>query len=147
MTEPKKPKRTAKGQFAAGASGNAAGRKPGAPSKHAKLRAELVAHAPALVARVVQQALAGDPACLRLALERCLPALKPSEQAAPVALPGDSLAERGRAILAAVERGELAPGQGAVLMAALAALGRTIETDELLRRIEALEQRAAGGAA
>lgn len=43
--------------------------------------------------------------------------------------------------MAAVGTGELAPGQGAALLAALSTLAKLTEADELMVRIEALEAR------
>jgi len=45
----------------------------------------------------------------------------------------------------AVGVGDLSPTQGAALLASLAALGKFKETDELTRRIEALEQHQVAG--
>ena len=43
-------------------------------------------------------------------------------------------------MLASVAAGELAPSQGAALVAAISALARVVEVDELAARIEALER-------
>ena len=42
-------------------------------------------------------------------------------------------------MLSAVSMGDLAPGQGAQLLAAIGALARVVEIDELTERIEKLE--------
>jgi hypothetical protein len=75
----------------------------------------------------------------RILLERVLPPMKPTELAVPLALPDGSLTDQGRAVLAAVSVGNLAPGQGAQLLAAIGALARVAEIDELTERIERLE--------
>ena len=41
--------------------------------------------------------------------------------------------------MSAVAAGELAPGPGAALLASLGTLAKLTETDELVRRIDALE--------
>ena len=46
----------------------------------------------------------------------------------------------GSRVLSAVSAGELAPGQGAQLLAAIGALARVAEIDELTLRITKLEQ-------
>ena len=128
------------GRWKAGESGNPAGRKPGS-GEVARLRAAMAAHVPALVAVLVERALAGDIGAARLLFERTIAPLKASEEAAPLALPDGPLTVQGRAVLAAVAAGELAPGQGVALLASLGTLAKLTETDELTRRIEALEAR------
>ena len=128
------------GRWLPGQSGNPAGRRPGT-GEVAKLRAAIAEHVPEIVGKLVEAAKAGDVQAARLLLERTLPPLKPSEEPASVALPSGSLAEQGRALLAAAAAGELAPGQVAALLGALGTLARVVEVDELTRRVEALEAR------
>lgn len=126
-----------------GQSGNPKGRPPGA-GEVAKLRAAIAGSLPAILQSLTAAALAGDVQAARLLLERALPALKPTEQAQALHLPDDgTLATQGRAVLAAVAAGELAPGQGAALLGAIGTLARVTETDELAARITALEGRHA----
>jgi len=124
-----------------GESGNPAGRAPGS-GEVAKMRAAMAEHVPALVAVLVERALSGDIGAARLLLERTIAPLKASEEAAPLTLPDGTLTEQGRAVLGAVAAGELAPGQGAALLASLGTLAKLTEADELSRRIEALESRS-----
>ena len=121
-----------------GQSGNPRGRPPGA-GEVAKLRAAIAGQVPAILQSLTAAALAGDVQAARLLLERTLPALKPAEQAQALHLPDGTLTDQGRAVLAAVAAGELAPGQGAALLGAIGTLARVAEVDELARRIEALE--------
>ena len=121
-----------------GQSGNPKGRPPGA-GEVAKLRAAIAGQVPAILQSLTAAALAGDVQAARLLLERTLPALKPAEQAQALHLPDGTLTAQGRAVLAAVAAGELAPGQGAALLGAIGTLARVAEVDELARRIEALE--------
>ena len=115
------------------------GRAPG-KGEPARLRASIAEHVPAIIAALVVSATAGDAQAARLLLERVLPALKPVEVAAKIAMPAaGSLTEQGEAIVAAVAGGTLAPGQGAALLAGLGSLARIVEIDELERRILALE--------
>ena len=74
------------------------------------------------------------------AAQRALPALKPIEVPAPIALSGDTLTEQGRAVLVAVGAGELAPGQAAQLLTGLGTLAKLVETDDLAARVAALEK-------
>ena len=133
MNSTKKP-----GRWKPGQSGNPAGRRPGSGDV-GKLRAAMAEHVPALVKVLLQRALDGDVAAARLLLERTVAPLKASEQAAPIALPDGTLTAQGRTVLGAVAAGDLAPGQGAALLAALGTLAKLTEADELERRIAALE--------
>ena len=133
MTSTKKP-----GRWKSGQSGNPAGRRPGSGDV-GKLRAAMAEHVPALVKVLLQRALDGDVAAARLLLERTVAPLKASEEAAPIALPDGTLTAQGRSVLGAVAAGDLAPGQGAALLAALGTLAKLTEADELERRIAALE--------
>ncbi|MCK6417296.1 MAG: hypothetical protein L6Q63_17510 [Giesbergeria sp.] len=79
----------------------------------------------------------------RLLLERALPPIKAVEATQALSLPDGTLTEQGRAVLASVAAGELAPGQGAALLGAIGTLARVAEIDELTQRITALENRHA----
>ena len=135
MKNPKRP-----GRWKPGESGNPAGRKPGS-GEVAKLRAAMAKHVPALLAVLVERALSGDIGAARLLLERTISPLKAVEEAAQLAMPDGTLTEQGRAVLVAVACGGLAPGQGAALLSSLGTLAKLVETDELTRRIDALEAR------
>ena len=121
-----------------GQSGNPKGR-PAGSGEVAKLRAAIAGQVPAILESLTAAAIAGDVAASRLILERVLPPLKAAEQTQPLSLPDGTLTDQGRAVLAAVAAGELAPGQGAALLGAIGTLARVAEVDELARRIEALE--------
>ena len=127
------------GKWQPGRSGNPGGRKPG--SGHVgKLRAAIEKDVPEILASLAAAAKAGDVGAARLLLERAIPALKPSEEVVRLTLAGESLAEKGLAALTAIADGQIAPGQGATVLAALGTLAKLVETDELVRRIEALEK-------
>ena len=123
-----------------GQSGNPKGRPPGV-GEIGKMRAAIAGNVPAILESLTTAALAGDAQAARLLLERALPPIKPVEQSQPLSLPDGTLTEQGRAVLASVAAGELAPGQGAALLGAIGTLARVSEVDELARRIEALEDR------
>lgn len=105
----------------------------------APLREAIAQHVPGIVDKLLTQALEGDTQAARLLLERVLPPLKATEQTQVLTLPDGSLSDQGRAVLAAVAAGELAPAQGSALVAAIGQLARVVEIDELQRRIERLE--------
>lgn len=127
------------GRWAAGQSGNPAGRKPGS-GEVAQLRAAIAARVPELVESLMAQALAGDVAAARLLLERSIAPLRAVEQLVSVELAATSLSEQARSVLAAAGAGVLAPGQAAQLIGAIAGLAKIIEVAELEGRIVALEE-------
>ena len=125
-----------------GQSGNPKGR-PAGTGEVAKLRAAIADRVPELLAAMMARALEGDVGAARLLLERAIAPLKAAEQSQALSLPDGTLTEQGRAVLASVASGELAPGQGAALLGAIGTLARVTEIDELARRIEVLEEKNA----
>ena len=125
-----------------GQSGNPKGR-PAGTGEVAKLRAAIADRVPELLAAMMARALDGDVGAARLLLERAIAPLKAAEQSQALSLPDGTLTEQGRAVLASVAAGELAPGQGAALLGAIGTLARVAEIDELARRIEVLEEKNA----
>ena len=123
-----------------GQSGNPAGRPPG-QSVITRLRAQIEPDTPAILQVMVAAAKGGDIQAARLILERIIPPIKPTEKAIELPLMGDSLTEMGRAVLAGISVGEVAPTQGSHLIASIGALSRLIQIDELERRITLLETR------
>ncbi|MHB1410068.1 MAG: DUF5681 domain-containing protein, partial [Acidovorax defluvii] len=125
-----------------GQSGNPKGR-PAGTGEVAKLRAAIAGNVPAILESLTTAALAGDVQAARLLLERALPPIKPVEATQALSLPDGTLTDQGRAVLASVAAGELAPGQGAALLGAIGTLARVAEIDELARRIDVLEEKNA----
>ena len=126
-------------QWQPGQTGNPKGRPPG-QSEITRLRAALAGDVPDILAGLVMAAKGGDVQAARLILERILPPVKAIEQAVELQLPeGGTLTAQASAVLSAVAMGELAPGQGAQLLAAISSLARVTELDELTARIEKLE--------
>lgn len=126
-----------------GQSGNPKG-KPKGSGEVQKLREAIGLHVPGIIKQLLTAAKGGDVQAARLLLERVLPPLKAVEQASPLTLPDGSLTEQGRAVLAAVGAGELAPGQGAQLITAIGSLARVVEIDEIAARLAALEEKHHG---
>ena len=124
-----------------GQSGNPKGKTPGSGELQ-RLRASIAADVPDILAGLVLAAKGGDVQAARLILERVLPPVKPIEQTQELDFPeGGTLTAQGRAVLSAVAAGELAPGQGAQLLAAIGSLARVTELDELTARITTLEEK------
>jgi hypothetical protein len=126
------------GRWKPGQSGNPKGRTPGT-GEVGRIRASISALVPELLAALMTRALDGDVGAARLLLERAIAPLKAAEQPMALNLSDGTLTEQGRAVLASVAAGELAPGQGAQLLAAIGALARVSEIDELTARVAALE--------
>lgn len=133
------PRKTPVGAWKPGQSGNPKGRKPGA-SEVAKLRAAIADRVPELLEAMLQRALEGDVGAARLLLERAVAPLRSVDPAQALQLPGETLTQRGQAVLVAVETGELSPGQGAALIGAIGTLARVAEIDELAARVAVLEK-------
>lgn len=123
----------------AGKSGNPNGRPPNV-GRHAELRALLQRELPDVLAALVAQARSGDTAAIKLILDRTLPPLRPIDAPGPFALPAEGgLSEQGQAVLLALAAGHLPANQATSILQALVAQAKLHETDELERRIAALE--------
>ena len=122
-----------------GQSGNPKGKTPGSGELQ-KLRASIAADVPEILAGLATAAKGGDIQAARLLLERVLPPVKSIEQAVELQLPdGGTLTAQGRNVLSAVASGDLAPGQGAMLLSAIGSLARVTEIDEMDARLTRLE--------
>jgi hypothetical protein len=126
------------GAWKPGQSGNPAGRKPGSGAI-GKLRTAIAKDVPDIIASLTAAAKSGDVGAARLLLERAIPPIKAAELPTPILLPDGTLADQGRAVMVAAGAGDIAPGQAAQLLNGLGSLAKLIETDELMRRIDALE--------
>ncbi len=127
-------------KFKAGESGNPKGRPKSVPTTVGGLREAIAKQVPQIIDVLAQQALAGDVQAARVLIERAIPAIKPMELPAVLALPSGTLTEKGQAVLEAVASGGLAPSQGAQLLTGIGTLARVAEVDELERRVKALEE-------
>lgn len=128
--------RDTNGRFIKGQSGNPSGR----PKKADELRQLLEGDATAVAEKVLKTAAAGDMTAARLVLERIVPAIKPTSEPVTFDLHGDSLTEQAQSVLAAVADGVLPPDQGKALIDAIGSLVKVIDTDEVTRRLAALEE-------
>jgi hypothetical protein len=127
-----------RGRWKPGESGNPAGRSKNS-GKLGALREALIAQTPEILRKLIEQAKNGDVASAKLILERAIPILRPEAMPVPLALTGSTLSAQGRALLAAVSNGDVSVENAREAMAALQALSKIIEVDELQRRIEILE--------
>lgn len=122
------------------------GRPRGARNK-ATVAAEalLDGEAEKLARKAVDLALEGNMAALRICLERVVPPRKerPIELALPTLEDTADMVAATAAILAAVSEGRITPGEGKELTGMIDVLRRAIETEDLERRVAALERSGA----
>ena len=93
-----------------------------------------------LLDRVYELALSGDPAAIRIILDRVLPSLR--SESLPVRVDVDvnaSLTAQARAIVRAAVEGRIAPDTASELIKAIASVGAVSELDELRRRVDQLQ--------
>jgi hypothetical protein len=137
------PGRDAKGRFAVGNPGKAKGTR----HRATRLVEEAIdGAADKLVDRLVKLALDGDPAAMKLAMDR----LVPPRRDAPVTFRLPRMQTAGDAtkamstIVGAVAKGELTPAEGERLARLVEAFRKTVETEDLENRIAVLEAGTGG---
>jgi hypothetical protein len=131
--------------FPKGTSGNPSGRPAGSKHRSTVLAEKLMqADATAIVGMVLTLAKAGDLTACRIVIDRLIPPVK--ERPLSIALPAtdtaDGIAQAQGDVLQAVALGDLLPSEGAALSALLEARRKAIETNDLMRRLDALEGKA-----
>lgn len=126
--------------FVKGQVANPRGRPPGMPDRRTRYRELIEGHMPELIQRCVDMALQGDVQALRLCLERVLPAVRPGDEMVSLPFdPADGMGAQARSVVRAAFDGQISPSAASTLITAIAGQARVIETDELARRVEALE--------
>ncbi len=129
------------GRWLPGSTPNPSGRRPGS-GKIAELRDKLVNGALEGVLAVVHEAaMKGDMAAARLLIERCIPTVRATGLATPIALTGNTLGEQGRSVLQQVADGAIAPAEAGELLAALGHLSSITVNDEMEARLAGIEAR------
>jgi hypothetical protein len=128
--------------FQKGQSGNPAGRPMGARNAATQLAEALLdGEAEALTRALIERALEGDPAMLKLAFERIVPRRARTH---PVALPeinsAADLAPAMNAIARAAAEGAITPFDAAELARMVETALRAVETGDFDRRLAALER-------
>jgi hypothetical protein len=123
--------------FKKGVTGNAKGR-PSGKTPAILLRKSIADDMPEIVATLISLAKSGDVAAAKILIDKVCPSLKP--QAMAISIPvKNTLVEQGNEIIMSIVAGKLAPDIGSQLISALASQSKIVETDDLMRRIEALE--------
>jgi hypothetical protein len=129
--------------FGPGRSGNPQGRPKGSRNKTTMaVEALLDGEAKAIARKVVEKALEGDMAALRLCLERLLPPKRdrPVTFDLPKIENVNDLAVASSAILEACAAGTLSPGEAAEVMGLMSSHVRVLEMTEIDARLTALEK-------
>lgn len=140
--QPEKTGRDQAGRFLSGTSGNPAGRPRGARN-HATRAAEalLDGEIEGLARKAVDLALSGDTTAMRLCFDRVLPPRRgrPVEiDLGPVESAHD-IANALASVLKATASGQLTPEEADAICRIIETTRRAYETQELERRVEALE--------
>ncbi|MFN7998605.1 MAG: DUF5681 domain-containing protein, partial [Bryobacteraceae bacterium] len=130
--------RSPKGQWPKGVSGNPSGRPPGSRNKSTLLLEQMLqGRQQELVDKAIELALNGDPAMMRLCLERIYPA--PKERPIDLPLPelrdAQSITEAVSCIANGVGQGDITPNEGIALIHIVETQSRLLQaqTAEALR--------------
>lgn len=128
--------------FKPGQSGNPSGKPKGARNHATRAVLKLIeGGAEEITLAVLDAAKGGDMSAARFILERIAPPLR--ERPVSIDLPdigtATGIAEAQAAILQAAASGDLLPGEASTLSAITEARRKALETEELERRITALE--------
>jgi hypothetical protein len=135
--------------FQRGESGNPAGRAVGSRNKKTlAVEAALFDHAEALVKNLVDRAMAGEPAAMRLAMERVLPAGR--GRPLPIDLPPVRSAEDAQAaaavIMAALKEGAISAREAVDLLRVVEGLTRLSGAIDVIKKIARKEVAKAAAA-
>ncbi len=128
--------------FKPGQSGNPSGKPKGTRNKATLAALELLeGEASALTRKAIEEALSGNMIALRICLERLISPAKerPINIDIPIASDAAGLVSISAAILAAVGKGDIDPGQAASLAKVVEIHRNTIEMHELEIRLKKLE--------
>ena len=129
--------------FEKGHSGNPNGKPKGALNRTTLIaQALLDGKAETLIEKVVERAMAGDVACLRICLERLVPRKKdaPIEIDLPEIGAIADLPKLFAALMANLRQGEITSSCATTLIDLAEGLRKSLEVAELEQRISALEQ-------
>ena len=143
MPDQDQPERADGGRFPEGVSGNPAGRPRGSKNALTLALEELLdGEAQEITRKAIERAKAGDHHALKLVLDRILPMRR--GRPVPFELPEvEGAADVTRAhgaVLKACAAGTLTPEEGAMIASILDAKRRSIEVEEITRRLAVLEQ-------
>jgi Family of unknown function (DUF5681) len=132
--------------FQKGCSGNPQGRPLGARNAATGIAEQLLdGEAATITRKAIELAKQGDLTALRICLERIVPPRRdrPVNFALPAMSSADDASKALAAIMAAVASGDLTPTEAAELSRIIEGYVKALETTEIERRIQVLEERAA----
>ncbi|HYA40879.1 MAG TPA: DUF5681 domain-containing protein [Syntrophobacteraceae bacterium] len=133
------------GRFKKGRSGNPAGKPQGARNRSTAIAQSLLdGEAEALVRKVVELALEGDPVCLRICLERLVAPKKDAPVRIDIPEIGAvaDLPKLISAVTQALSQGLITPMQARALTDLAEDVLKVLEAAEIERRVTALEEKA-----
>jgi hypothetical protein len=117
------------------------GRPPGSKNKTTRILEQLAdGQAEQLVQKLLQQALAGDVSCLRMALDRIWPPRQPINVTIPPINSSQDVLAAIAAICTALGQGRLTPDEIIALSSVIGRSIQVIERQDLERRVAALKQ-------
>ncbi len=131
--------------FKAGQSGNPKGRPKGTGNAAlSSLRKPLNDNAEQLIQIAINMALEGNETMLRTCLDKLLPSVRSTDR--EISLPGlnrqASLLDKAQFVVRCVAEGKITPAEGNQVLSGLSTTARIFESDELLKRLETLEEKA-----
>lgn len=127
-------------RFKKGESGNPRGR-PKGTTEAGKLRKQISKHAPEIIENLVKLANAGDVQASKILLDKVVPGLKSESLPAKLPIDAENLSGQGEQVLGLLAGGHIPLDDAAGLLAAMGNLAKLKEFDDLVERIERLEQR------
>jgi hydroxypyruvate isomerase len=125
-------------QFTKGLSGNPAGRPKGLKDKRHRFNEAIESMIPDVLESVFQKAVAGDMTAAKMLLDRSLPTKRPEQERVQISIK-ENTALNVRNVLQGVFAGEVSPDVGASLLNAITGVLKSVEVEDLTKRIEALE--------
>jgi len=129
-------------RFKKGNNANPKGRPVGSGIQ-GQLRKQLEAASPEIIVKLIENAKAGDSMAMRVIIDRILPAHKSQLPTVDIDIPDGSPLDRANAVLGAAIRGEISPDQAQAIISIQSDIAKLRESEELEKRLVALEQKAA----
>ena len=144
MSQPVKTEKKQATRFKPGLSGNPKGRPQGSRNKVTLACSELLdGEAEKLTRKCVEKALEGDMQALRLCMDRVIPPRKdaPVTFEVPLMEAAGDAAPVIAAVFSALAAGHITPLEAQAVAGIVETFRRTVETSDLARRIDELENR------